>query len=167
MPREKHLFDIGSAYCCDCAHKQKLAKETREIAKGMQQACKSFAEVCGRDEGVSSPRAGEILSEFIRLQGGANQFAARISNEFSGVMNDPLSPRKERRQWIALTTRMIQKQEQIEREVPPDLSGMTDEQLMSIIKPVAIDMLRSDPQFLKECLAGLNIHVLEHEEATT
>lgn len=159
-PVLKAEFPENSPYCFKCRERLSAVIEHRHIAAGLAQVGRTVAEY-GEKSQKCRVEAASIIGEFVELQGGAAKLGRVLHQKFEMAMTDPLVPLKEQRQWISRFMGMIQKQEMIDAAREQNHSGISDEELITAAKSLAIELVRDDPAFRHEVMRAAGLTVLE------
>lgn len=141
-PVPKEHFAENSPVCRDC-DKTTIVATTRKMVEG------ELLRTAKRHN------SSDATSSFVDAVGGAKAYGELWADEFKRTLADPLATQKEKRAWFGLGIRAMQAQDKLDHDTSPDLSQYGDEELMAAMRPVAMQLLMEDPEFLRSCLARL------------
>jgi hypothetical protein len=97
--------------------------------------------------------SGPVISRLMEAMGG-EALGQRYAEKLEQVLSAPDVSFKEVRQWLNGAMRLIQRQEQLDRAKETPLGDLTDDELRDRLRPIAIHLMQTDPDFYNEVIAA-------------
>lgn len=107
-----------------------------------------------------------LMNSVSEAIGGERELGRTIGEKYLQVIEDPLTSPKEARSWGFGLIKAYQNQAKIDAEKQETLRDLSEEELMSIIRQQAVEMLQKDPEFLRACLAEIGLSVVDSTART-
>lgn len=128
------------------------------VTNALAVAAKELTEVEPRHRG--SVRADIVMGSFMQKIGGEAALGIKLGETFNKVMDDTLATTKEKRIWAFQAVKFAQKQQELDQSRPPDMSEIPEDELFAIMRPVAIELLRENPEFRATVLHEIGVEVI-------
>lgn len=94
-----------------------------------------------------------VVSKLLEKMGG-EVLGQRYAEKLQEVLDSPDVTFKEVRQWLNGAIRLIQRQEQLDKDKPSPIGDMSDDELKDMLRPMAIQMMQTDRTFFEQVMAG-------------
>ncbi len=84
-----------------------------------------------------------------------------MADTFQEALDDPLTPKKEKRQWFVNVMELLQRQEKLDAESSKSLADYGEDELYALLRPLAVELLKESPEFLRQCLSQIGLTVVD------
>lgn len=111
-------------------------------------------------------KAGVAAAAFAEDVGGMERIGQMMATAFQDALDDPLTPKREKRQWFVNIMDLLQTQEKIDSATTKNLADYSEDELFALLRPLAVELLRESPEFLRQCLSQLGLMVVESTAKT-
>lgn len=135
----------------------------------MSTALSNTAAVLARMEASDTRKikAGVAAAAFAEQVGGMESIGRMMADTFQEALDDPLTPKKEKRQWFVNIMDLLQTQEKIDAASTKSLAEYSEDELYALLRPLAVELLRESPDFLRQCLSQIGMTVVDSTAKTT
>lgn len=106
-------------------------------------------------------KAGVAAAAFAEQVGGMDRIGQMMAETFQEALDDPLTPKKEKRQWFVNIMDLLQTQEKIDAATTKNLADYSEDELYALLRPLAVELLRESPDFLRQCLSQIGLTVVD------
>lgn len=161
-PVLKSEFPENSVCCNACTDRLAGVLRHRDIEDGLSQLGHGLNEY-GRGSRACRVKAASVIEKFMDLEGGDQNLAQVLHDKFTRAMDDSAVSPKEQRMWLRSIIGMIQKQELIDAAVEKNHQGVSEAELKSAAKALALELVREDPTFRHEVLRAAGLTVVEQQ----
>lgn len=150
-PLPLEMRQEGSRFCGACWSVIENQKNVKTVDSAVVAAAQSLLTVNSEHRG--SVRADLAMGAFMDGIGGEQAFGSTLAAKFRQVVDHPETTAKEKRIWLFQTMKFAQKQQELDRERQPDLSDIPEDELLAMLRPLAVQAMLDNPAFREEVLS--------------
>jgi hypothetical protein len=148
-----------SPRCHGCEEKRAASVEKRVMNTALSRTAAVLARLDNAD--TRKIKAGVAAAAFAERVGGMDRIGQMMADTFQEALDDPLTPKKEKRQWFVNVMELLQRQEKLDAESSKSLADYGEDELYALLRPLAVELLKESPEFLRQCLSQIGLTVVD------